>query len=157
MSKGSPKPDRSMCELLQILCLFGVCWAMMRTVLEDLASWIGLFGKKSKFGDLEGHFIVSNVVFLEREREECANFWRIGTIRSSTEVSFSAVPIYMGTCCQFHWLIRFLAFLDKLNYLFILRLYFYTSCVHGSCPLFVLCNWNFISYSSEEIHFKLVR
>ena len=69
MSKGSPKPDRSMCELLQILCLFGVCWAMMRTVLEDVASWIGLFGKKKQVWRLGRSFhCVKRGVFRKRKR-----------------------------------------------------------------------------------------
>lgn len=30
-----------------ILCLFGVHWVMLRTILEVLACWIGSFGKKA--------------------------------------------------------------------------------------------------------------
>ena len=60
-----------------ILCLFGVCWVMPRTVLEVFACWTGLFEtnkkkKKKGFGDLEVHSVVLNVLSLERN--ECMNF-----------------------------------------------------------------------------------
>lgn len=97
-----------------ILCLFGVCWVVPRTVLEVFACWTGLFetNKKKRFGDLEVHSVVLNVMPLERN--ECMNFCRTGIFIAQPKFLFSVVLIYVGTCCQICWLIRFFFFFGDL-------------------------------------------